>query len=443
MHGKSLLLPIFAAAATGVAAQNSGTFKAMTYNVAGLPAFLSSGDPSANTAELAKRLHPYDIVNMQEDFNYHAVIYANDDHTYRTATSGGAGIGSGLNSISWFPWTDFERVKWNDCYGGLDHGSDCLTPKGYTFMRMRLAEGVFVDVYNLHTDADTGDQDEAARRSNILQVAAAVNSRSAGHAVLVLGDTNSRYSRALDNIAELTKQAGLTDTWIQLVRGSLGAPAAGNDIVCDEFKPTNSCEVVDKIFYKGSPAVQLTAIQHSNEHYKFTNATGARLSDHFPIAATFTWSNAATPARLSDYYGGPHGDWFSDLTASVSKSTVVTSFTITGEKRIDSVTVVRKASATASSETLRHGGTGGTASTLTLNANEHVVQTRVCQGKYSSTTRIFYLQLITNTGRTVANGATTSECVTYNAPTGFRVVGFYGRTGDNIDQIGLVYAPLP
>ncbi|KAI8814701.1 endonuclease/exonuclease/phosphatase family protein [Cladochytrium replicatum] len=339
---------------------------------------------------------------MQEDFNYHATIYANDDHPYRTATSGGAGIGSGLNSIALFPWTDFERVKWNDCYGGLDHGSDCLTPKGYTFMRMRLAEGVFVDVYNLHTDADTGDQDQEARRSNILQVVDAVKTLSA--------DT-----RALDNI---------------------GAPAPGSDaILCDDFRPTNSCEVVDKIFYKGSPAVKLTAISHSNEHYKFTNPTGYRLSDHFPIVGTFTWSNEATAARLSDYWGGPHGDWFSDLTGAVSKSTSVTRFTISGEKRLDSVSVVRRAGASAATETLKHGGTGGTATTLTLNSNEH--------GKFNNTTRIFYLQLVTSGGRTVATGATTSECVSYNAPSGYRVVGFFGRSGDNVDQLGLVYAPLP
>ncbi|KAI8804047.1 Endonuclease/exonuclease/phosphatase [Cladochytrium replicatum] len=439
---QAALLAVLAAAATNVAAQNSGIFSAMTYNVAGLPAFLSSGDPAKNTAELAKRLFPYDIVNMQEDFNYHATIYANDNHTYRTATSGGAAIGSGLNTIAWYPWTDFERVKWTDCYGVFDHGSDCLTPKGYTFMRMRLAEGAFVDVYNLHTDADTGDQDQVARRSNILQVVSAVKTRSAGHAVIVMGDTNSRYTRALDNIAELTNQAGLTDTWIQLVRGSAGAPPAGDAIVCDNFAPTNSCEVVDKIFYRGSPAVELTAIAYSNEHYKFTNGSGARLSDHFPIASTFSWSNAATPARLSDYWGGPHGDWFSDLTASVSKSIVVTSFTITGANRIDAVTVQRT-SASAASETRKHGGTGGTPTTLTLNANEHVVEARMCQAKFNNTTRIFYLQLITNTGRTIANGKTAADCVTYKAPSGYRVVGFYGRSGDNVDQLGLVYAHLP
>jgi hypothetical protein len=31
--------------------------------------------------------------------------------------------------------------------------ADCLTPKGFTFMRLKLAEGVFIDAVNLHADA--------------------------------------------------------------------------------------------------------------------------------------------------------------------------------------------------------------------------------------------------------------------------------------------------
>lgn len=85
------------------------------------------------------------------DFAYHADIYATDDHPYRTATSGTAGIGSGLNTISNFDWIDFTRVKWATCSDAS--GADCLTPKGFTFMRVLLSEGVYVDFYNLHADA--------------------------------------------------------------------------------------------------------------------------------------------------------------------------------------------------------------------------------------------------------------------------------------------------
>jgi len=154
----------------------SGSFTALTYNVAGLPEGLSSAPTPRDTATTAigQRLGPYDIVHVQEDFNYHANLYAADTHPYRTPTSGGAGIGSGLNSLSNYAYDtdDFERVHWNSCQ--LDSG-DCLTPKGFTFMRERLAEGVYVDFYNLHTNAGTNAGDQESRASNLSQLSAFID----------------------------------------------------------------------------------------------------------------------------------------------------------------------------------------------------------------------------------------------------------------------------
>ncbi|MGW3105299.1 jacalin-like lectin, partial [Streptomyces sp. NPDC001100] len=129
------------AAATPAAAATSGSFSVLSYNIAGLPESLSSASTPRDTSTTAigTRIAPYDIVNVQEDFNYHAYLYSTDTHPYRTATSGGAGIGSGLNTVSNYAWDgdDFERVHWNSCQ--IDSG-DCLTPKGFTFMRERLSE---------------------------------------------------------------------------------------------------------------------------------------------------------------------------------------------------------------------------------------------------------------------------------------------------------------
>jgi len=79
-------------------AQTSGTFNTLTFNVAGLPALLNGndvpGDKETNTARIGQLFSKYDIsvINVQEDFNYHATLYANDDHPYRTATSGGGAL---------------------------------------------------------------------------------------------------------------------------------------------------------------------------------------------------------------------------------------------------------------------------------------------------------------------------------------------------------------
>ena len=87
---------------------------------------------------------------MLQDFNYHAYIYATDTHPHRTPTTGGVPFGSGLNTVANYPWSKFQQVKWNACWF---NSGDCLTPKGFSFMRMQIADGVEVDLYNLHADA--------------------------------------------------------------------------------------------------------------------------------------------------------------------------------------------------------------------------------------------------------------------------------------------------
>jgi hypothetical protein len=136
-------------------AQNSGKFNVLTYNVAGLPAFLNNnevpGDKATNSRLIGAALgrEGHDIVHVQEDFNYHAYIYETDTHPVRTPTSGGVPFGDGLNTLANYDYTTFTRTKWNKC--SLNSG-DCLTPKGFTFMRMPTI-GFELHLYNLHADA--------------------------------------------------------------------------------------------------------------------------------------------------------------------------------------------------------------------------------------------------------------------------------------------------
>ncbi|MGW3449407.1 jacalin-like lectin [Streptomyces sp. NPDC001076] len=423
------------ATATPAAAAGSGTFSVLSYNVAGLPEGLSSAPTprDTSTTEIGKRIAPYDIVNVQEDFNYHAYLYATDTHPYRTATSGGAGIGSGLNTVSAYDWDedDFQRVGWNSCQ--IDSG-DCLTPKGFTFMRERLAEGVYVDFYNLHTNAGTNDGDEASRADNLSQLTAFISTHSAGNAVVVMGDTNTRYTRSADTIAEFASANGLTDAWVQLIRGG-SAPAKGSDaLVCDQSGTTvpNTCEVVDKVLYRSSKLVNLNATSYNNEHAKFLTSDGLMLSDHDPITVGFSWSENAN-FQLSDQFGGPHGDYYQDID-KVAAGARASSISLRSGSRVDQVGVTL-----ADGTTLTHGGTGGTASSLTLGGSEYVTTAYLCEGKYNNTTRIFYAKFTTNLGRTLAGGTTTSDCVTRTAPSGWQIAGFHGRSGDELDKVGFIY----
>ena len=323
-------------------------------------------------------------------------------------------------------------MRWNSCQ--YDSG-DCLTPKGFTFMRERLAEGVYVDFYNVHTNAGTNDGDLASRADNLNQLTAFIKTHSAGNAVVVMGDTNTRYTRSGDTIAEFATANGLTDAWVQLIRGGT-PPAKGTDaLVCDQSGTTvpNTCEVVDKVLYRGSKLVSLNATTYNNEHAKFLTSDGLMLSDHDPITVGFTWSRNAA-FQLSDQFGGPHGDYFTDITA-VPAGARATSIGLRSGSRVDQMSVTL-----AGGTTLAHGSTtGGTASSLTLGSSEYVTTAYLCQGVKDGHTRIFYAKFTTNLGRTLAGGTTTSNCVTRTAPSGWQITGFHGRAGDEVDKIGFIY----
>ncbi|WP_330274739.1 jacalin-like lectin [Lentzea sp. NBC_00516] len=424
-----LLIPVvLAALATPAHAATGGSFEVLTYNVAGLPEPLSSGDPAVNTPLISPRLAPYDIVNVQEDFNYHAALYAGDNHAHRTPTTGGVPFGSGLNTLSHRPYSDLERTKWSSC-----NGTDCLTPKGFSYKRVELAAGVYVDVYNLHPNAGTENADLAARRSNITQLSRFIAANSAGNAVIVMGDTNTRYTRADDNIRELTGTNGLTDAWVQLERGGQ-APAAGAPaLVCDPAALTDSCEVVDKILYRGNRQITLTARDYRNDNAAFVDAQGKPLSDHYPIAARFDWT-ADDGIKLSAEAGGPHGSPFTDV-ASVDLGAVRT-LTLRGASRLDQISATL-----TNGTTLTHGGSGGNATSLTLEPGEHLVSAKLTQSKYNGHTRVFSAAFTTNRGRTLSAGQPTGETLTVTAPAGWRIAGFTGRSGTEIDRLGAIFVP--
>ncbi|GHI02522.1 endonuclease [Streptomyces cellostaticus] len=430
--GALALAGLTASAGTAQAetAAASGTFTVLTYNVAGLPEGLSSSHPATNTPLISPRLAGYDIVNVQEDFNYHAALYAGDNHPYRTATSGGAGIGDGLNTLSNYPFDDFERVKWNNCTG-----TNCLTPKGFTLARMRLAEGVYIDLYNLHPNADDTDDALAARRANITQLSAFIKANSAGNAVIVMGDTNTRYTRTGDNIRTLVDDNGLTDAWVQLVKGGT-APAQGADpLLCPTSAPPNDCEVVDKVLYRGSNLVNLNATRYNNEWAKFLDANGGNLSDHFPHTVGFSYT-LNSKLHAGDFFGGPHGTAFNDaddLPSPLSPRTL----TLRGGARLDAVSLTHDGGTV-----LSHGGTGATATSLTLTSGEHLTSVKLTEGQKDGRTRIFSAAFGTDKGRSLSAGTATTDATTFTAPSGWQIVGFTGRSGDEIDKLGVLYAPI-
>lgn len=497
---RSKSIALLASALPAALAATSGSLSALSMNVAGLPEILQNndvpGDKTTNTATIGQKLaeYGYDIVHVQEDFNYHATLYEYDTHPYRTATSGGVPFGSGLNTLSNFDWINFTRVKWDTCSNAS--GTDCLTPKGFTFMRAKIDEGVWLDVYNLRrsdhssskstgkltrtssfrygcwvselacnyndlrlrtlffslffeissldrigsgtTSTDnsysTEDDDETARTSNIKQVADYIDTWSIGNAVLVFGDTNSRYTRVADNIATFTSQNGLTDAWVEIEHA--GTPPS-EELLCENPSTTDACETVDKLFYRGSKLLTLSATDFRYDSKNFLQSNGSILSDHNPIFVSLDWS-VSSSLRQSNFWGGPHGNWFSDVPSlPASPSPAGATLTMRGSERVDGIGI-----ALADGTSFTHGGAGGTESSLTLAAGEYVNSVYLCQDKYNDHTRIFHLKATSSSGQTVSTGAETSDCVTYDAPSGFGLVGFVGQDGDEIDQLALLWGSV-
>lgn len=303
-----LTLLAFLAAAGGHEAA-AGTFSVLTYNVAGLPEGLSSSHPATNQPQISPRLNAYDLVLVQEDFAYHELLVADLTHPYQSIKDTNPGpwgeqigyaFGDGLNTFSRLPFTDFTRITWNDCFGLITNASDCLTPKGFSFQRHELAPGVFLDVYNWHADAGNDPEDQAARRANTRQLYQYIAEHSQGNAVLVMGDTNSRFTRDGDVLPEMLAAVGLTDVWTELVRGGV-LPDVGPALTagCATDPAGASCERIDKIFYRSSDKLLLEALAYDVPVDLFSDAQGVPLSDHDPVYALFRYTVVPEPGAAA------------------------------------------------------------------------------------------------------------------------------------------------
>ena len=305
--------------------------------------------------------------------------------------------------------------------------------------------GVYADFYNLHADAGVEDGDNVARSANLQQVIDYIATWSTGNAVLVYGDTNSRYTRTADIglrnmlVPGTSSGPGLTDVWIQLERSGI-IPTV--ETLCDNPSTTDYCETVDKVFYRASPLLDLRATSFHYASNQFLQPNGSILSDHNPVLVNFTY-NAGPNLRQSPFFGGDvstglGGTWFSDvpiLANHTLKGLKAKSLSFRGGSRLDSVAVTL-----TDGTTLQHGGSGGTEGDLTLADGEYWTVATICRGVYNGTGRVFYIKATTSSGNSLSVGKTTSDCKTYTAPDGWHIIGFLGRSGDEIDQIALVYS---
>jgi len=253
------------------------SLKVANFNVAGLPfAALQGVNVAANQKVAAAYLsqNDFDIVAVQEDFGYHKHLADNmNGYEYTTNHTGNVPFGDGLNIFTEdMPVYNETRVTWNEASGILSDGSDELTPKGFVYAVIDIGNGIYVDFYNLHSDAYTGEGSVAARTSQYKQLAEFIQARSAENdrPVIVTGDFNNFMHVHEDDGAlykTLYEQCGLKDAWIEYhnngdyfnlykwhisgleawgnwdsVERFMYKPGGGVDIVVSDFRYTEVCD---------------------------------------------------------------------------------------------------------------------------------------------------------------------------------------------------------
>ncbi len=254
--------------------QVTGTLKILTYNVAGLPAFVSPSNPDENMRQASPHLNRYDVVLAQEDFSYHADLVQAVTHPYQLAprNTGSAFVGDGLTTLSHYPMNAEERHTWRTCNGYLFSLNDCLGEKGFSVARVWLTPVEPVFVYNLHADAGADSDDVDARADGFAQLAQHIEAYAHGRALIVGGDTNLDEADPRDRaiLRKFLKRTGLTDSC--------------RSVGCSRRE-------LDRVFYRSSTNIELRAVAWA-EDTAFVDAEGQALSDHPAVAVHLEWALA-------------------------------------------------------------------------------------------------------------------------------------------------------
>lgn len=292
-----------------------GTFTVVSMNVDGLPNLfgINEDGPAADgTRAISAKIAEYDwdIIGVSEDFNYNDELMSSLSANYNAGTHRG-GVAwltndtDGLNliwkkslSVTGESWT-----SWNTHYStgifGTGNGADGMIDKGYRYYEAEVADGVYVDIYILHMDADSDQGDIEARYAQLDQLADAITASDNDNPIIVMGDTNCRYTRedirtAFINPINEDPRFEIKDAWIEGAREGV-YPNVGDDALMAVDKGGSyeypQAEIVDKIFYINNTDshVKLT-LDSYDVATNFTDENGTALADHWPIVGTFTYT---------------------------------------------------------------------------------------------------------------------------------------------------------
>ena len=302
-----------------LAQTDADMFTIATLNVDGLPQKVlvvnvnEDGPGNAGTARIGKYLlrKGYDLVMMQEDFNYHEVLTVLLEDDYRFDTwSGDVGVeGRDIDFLHlqnhrfgcdglmacWkndLAVTPMARTAWKQSFGKFSHSNDELVTKGFRRYDVTLRNGTRLTVYNMHMDASDGadeadgrdTKDKEARMAQWAQLKDDVIAQLGTHPIVIVGDMNSFYGRdaVKQEFVDAINASGrgmVSDVWVEMQR-------QGN-YPTDRAQGENAGETLDKILYVNpveGTQIQPVAFSLDRDGYRHDDKP---LGDHYPVAATF------------------------------------------------------------------------------------------------------------------------------------------------------------
>jgi len=261
-------------------------------NVSGLPATFSKYDRDVPSSQktLGGMLNDsgYDVICVQEDFQYHDTLAATmTSYPYKTHTSGGVPIGDGLNIFSKYPMYNVERVAWKKYNGVFSDGADALTPKGFIKCTIDV-NGVLIDLYNVHGDSYRTQADQLAKKAQLIQLTEYIGENSDGRAVIITGDTNLTFHN--DPYSEmyriLISEGGFTDCWVEVKNDGNYLQGEENKALIarwyDKFggHDWGRWDSVERVLYKNGDGIELSPTRFEYVIYTDRDDVIKSLTDH-------------------------------------------------------------------------------------------------------------------------------------------------------------------
>lgn len=312
---------------TSMGQENSIDFSAVAMNVDGLPAKIlfvtvnGDGPGSEGTKLISQKIaeRGWDFIGCSEDFENDAELRSAlttnyNFGTYRKPGNWTSALTGKLDTDGLqFIWKNTHKatnetfVEWTEKYGGLTDGANTCLEKGYRYYTLTLANGFEVDMYILHMDAGTGDDANGIKHGQTVQkqwtqLVTAIKGTNNKRPIIVMGDTNCRYTRIespktnfIDQMNE-DSRFEVHDGWIEKCKGG-NYPNVGDPALTVGDLGYVEGEIVDKVFYINNTDADVELVL--NDWYadtQFVKADGKPLADHFPVVGMFT-------ARLKDNSG--------------------------------------------------------------------------------------------------------------------------------------------